>query len=77
MFKWLSLNNFCISFLIFSALEPLTFLNIANPSSLSRPIIFFIIILLKVDKEENYQRLHKPLLHRMLPWLHQITLLRL
>ena len=43
-----------------------------------RPCInqyFFSIILWKVDKEENYQRLHKALLHRMLPWLHQIILL--
>ena len=64
MFKQFSLNNFCISFLIFSALEPLTFLNIASPSSLYKPISFYYNSL-KVDKEENYQRLHKPLLHRM------------
>ena len=25
---------------------------------------------MKFNKEENYERLHKPLLHRMLPWLH-------
>ena len=50
------------------------FLNIASPSSLYKQYLFYYNFL-KDDKEENYQRLHKPLLHRMLLWLHQITLL--
>ena len=45
-------------------------------NTVSRPCInqyLFYYNFLKVDKEENYQRLHEPLLYRMLPWLHQIT----
>ena len=60
MFKWLSLNNFCIYFLIFSALELLTSLDIAILSSLLNQYLFYYNFL-KVDKEENYQRLHKAL----------------
>ena len=77
MFKWLSLNNFCMSFFIFSALEPLTILNTAS----HRPCIsqyLFYYNPLKVGnrkKEGNYQRLRNSLFHRMLPWLHQTTLL--
>ena len=46
-------------------------------NTVSRPCInqYLYYNFLKVDKEENYQRLHEPLLYRMLPWLHQITLL--
>ena len=52
MFKWLSLNNFCMSFFIFSALEPLTFLNIPSPSSPYKPISFLLYFFLKLIKKK-------------------------
>ena len=71
MFKLLSLNNFCI---FLSASEPLMFKILLIHRPCMNQYLFYYNFL-KVDKEENYQRLHKPLLHRMLPWLHQITFL--
>ena len=47
MFKWLSLNNFCISFLFFFYFGATNaYENIVNPSSLYKPIPFYYKLLL-------------------------------